>query len=155
MYQYFLFVLTVNSYCYTTFFTISGIVEIQQLSNSVVLEQCGQVYVSLIGSLPQFSTKIQMACCAHPKTACSVPVTCLYFSRCHPFSINSSQIIISVQQIKCTHNLQNGLFCRSIMHTGSFFSHGCMDQGSKLACKCLAMNDRQGYNPKICNAFQL
>jgi len=80
-YQYFLLVLTVNLYCYTKLFTLLGILEIQLLSNSLVLELCGQVYFSLIGSLLQFSTKIQVACCVGTKTACSVLSTCLYFNR--------------------------------------------------------------------------
>jgi len=80
-YQYFLLVLTVNFYCYTKLFTLLGIVEIQLLSNSVFLELCGQVFVRLIGSLSQFSTKIQMACCGGTKTTCSVLSTCLYFNR--------------------------------------------------------------------------
>lgn len=60
--------------------------------------------------------------------------------------------------MKCTfytHNLYNGLFCQSLMYVGSFLSHGCMDQGSRLALKYLAMNEMQGCKPKICNAFQL
>jgi len=62
----------VNFYYYTKLFTLLGIVEIQLLSDSVVLELSGQVFVSLIGSLSQFSTKIQVGCCVGTKTSCSV-----------------------------------------------------------------------------------
>jgi hypothetical protein len=71
-YQYSLLVLTVSFYCYTTLFTVLGIVELQLISNLVVFELCGQVYVSVTGSLSQFSTKIQVACCVGTKTDCNV-----------------------------------------------------------------------------------
>jgi len=70
-YQYFLLVLTVNFYCCTKLFTLLGIVEIQLLSNSVFLELCGQVFVSLIGSLSPNYVSGGMLCWYQDNLQCS------------------------------------------------------------------------------------